>query len=129
MNNNRIIEHPVLGTLPERKKIHFQFNGETYEGYTEDTIASALLANGIRTLRNHEESGNPRGIYCNIGHCFECRVTVNNKTNMRACLTPIEDGMVIVSGEQLPTPLEPNQTKPIPRTYEEYEQWKKENEQ
>lgn len=128
MSHNRIIEHPVLGKLPEQKKIKFQFNGETYEGYAEDTIASALLANGIRTLRNHEESGNPRGIYCNIGHCFECRVTVDNKTNIRACLTPIKDGMVIASGEQLPSPLEPNQDEPIPRTYEEYEQWKKENE-
>lgn len=127
--NGRIVDHPILGKLEEKKKITFIFNGKTYEGLEDDTIASALLSHGIRTLRNHEASGNPRGIYCNIGHCFECRVTVNNETNKRACLTPITDGMVIDAGEIVSAPLHPNQDGSIPRTYEEYEQWKKEKEQ
>lgn len=129
MNNNRILDHPVLGKLHEQQTVTFHFNGKTLIGLKDDTIASALLANGIRTLRKHEETGNPRGIYCNIGHCFECRVTVNNVTNVRACLTPIEEGMTIESGDIVSAPLDPNQDRTIPRTYEEYEQWKKENEQ
>lgn len=120
MNNNRIIKHPVLGNLPERKKITFTFDGQTYEGYETDTIASALLADGIRTLRKHEESGTPRGIYCNIGHCFECRVTVNGVTNVRACLTPIEENMNIESGKVQPSPLSP-ENETLPKTYAEYE--------
>lgn len=120
MTNNRIVDHPVLGKLEERKKITFQFDGQTYEGYENDTIASALLANGIRTLRKHEETGTPRGIYCNIGHCYECRVTVNGVTNVRACLTPITQDMVIESGKVQPTPLSPENEK-LPRTYAEYE--------
>lgn len=126
MNKNRITNHPVLGKIDDRQVIQFQFDGNTYEGFAGDTIASALLAHGIRTLRKHEDTGSPRGIYCNIGHCFECRVTVNNTTNIRACLTPIETGMVITSGDQLPSPLHPEQDGPLPRTYEEYEQWKEE---
>ncbi|MCK9918121.1 (2Fe-2S)-binding protein, partial [Microbacteriaceae bacterium K1510] len=62
-------------------------------------------ANGIRHLRIHEEKGTPRGIYCNIGHCFECRVTVNGIPGVRACLTLVEAGMDVQSGEQLPAPL------------------------
>ena len=129
MMSERITDHPILGTLETKEKITFIFNGKSYEGLADDTIASALLANGIRTLRKHEESGTPRGIYCNIGHCFECRVTVNNETNIRACLTPVTDGMVIEAGDIVSAPLDPNQEGNVPRTYEEYEEWKKEKEQ
>lgn len=117
--NNRIENHPILGGLEKRKKVTFQFDGKSYEGYEGDTIAAALLANGIRTLRKHEESGNPRGIYCNIGHCYECRVTVDGETNVRACLTPIKENMVVESGKVQPSPLDPSKEN-IPRTYAEY---------
>ncbi|MGM7719306.1 (2Fe-2S)-binding protein [Metabacillus sp. Hm71] len=98
----RIIEHPVLGNLNDRERVSFQFDGIRYEAYENETIAAALLANGIRKLRVHEDSGTPRGIYCNIGHCLECRVTVNNQANVRACLTVVEKDMIVESGKQLP---------------------------
>lgn len=114
------MDHPVLGKLDEKKKITFQFDGTSYEGYEQDTIASALLVNGVRTLRKHEETGNPRGIYCNIGHCFECRCTVNDVSNVRACLTPIEEDMVVQSGEVQADPLNPENEGSLPRTYAEF---------
>lgn len=101
----RIEQHPVLGAMPERKSISFRFDHTQYEALDQETIAAALLANGIRTLRVQEESGTPRGIYCNIGHCFECRVTVNGKQGVRACLTLVEEGMEVLSGRTFPTPL------------------------
>lgn len=123
MNSNRIVNHPVLGNLEEQATVQFTFNGQTIVGYKNDTIASALLANGIRTLRQHEQSGEPRGIYCNIGHCFECRVNVNGEANIRACLTPIEQNMIVESRQPLPTPLDPN-NEFIPKTYREYNEMK-----
>lgn len=117
----RIDAHPVLGQLEDKKKVTFTFDGKTYEGLEDDTIASALLANGIRTLRKHEETGTPRGIYCNIGHCYECRVTVNEETNIRACLTPVKDNMVIESGTIQPHPLDPKHEEL--RTYEDFVRW------
>lgn len=125
--SNRIDNHPVLGKLEERKTVQFQFDGKTYEGYEGDTIASALMAHGIRTLRLHEESGNPRGIYCNIGHCYECRVTVNEEENVRACITPIKENMVVGSGQLKPAPLDPKKEGPKPRTYAEYLEQKERN--
>lgn len=121
MNKNRILEHPVLGKLAERDVISFTFDGKTYEGYEGETIASALLANGIRKLRVHEESGTSRGIYCNIGHCFECRVTVNQAHGVRACLTELKAGMVIESGKRQPSPLKSTANAGnLPRTYAEF---------
>lgn len=104
MGNRRIFDHPILGTIKDDKIITFIFNSKKYEGIQGDTIASALLANNIRTLRYQEETGKPRGIYCNIGHCFECRVNVNENEGIRACLTPIIEGMDVKSLKSLPTP-------------------------
>lgn len=121
MNKNRILDHPILGKLEERKVVTFTFDGKTYEGYEGDTIASALLANGIRKLRVHEESGAPRGIYCNIGHCFECRVTVNQKQGVRACMTELNADMMIESGKKQPSPLKSTMdANNLPRTYAEF---------
>lgn len=102
---SRILDHPVLGKLEKQREIKFIFNNKEYKGYENESIAAALLANGIRTLRYHEESRAPRGIYCNIGHCFECRVKVNGKQGVRSCLTPLKENMVIESHEALPNPL------------------------
>lgn len=103
--NQRILQHPVLGKLDGKQSLSFSFNDKPYTALEGETIAAALLANGIRTLRVHEEKGTPRGIYCNIGHCFECRVTVNKKPSIRACMTLVEEGMEVISGGVLPTPL------------------------
>ncbi|CEA02141.1 hypothetical protein BN1048_01614 [Jeotgalicoccus saudimassiliensis] len=98
----RITEHPVLGKIDKSRYVDFQFDGVTYQAIENESLAAALLANNIRTLRRHEKSGTPRGIYCNIGHCFECRVTVNGKSGVRACLTCVEEGMVVESGKIIP---------------------------
>lgn len=101
----RISNHPFLGERFPAKSIPFTFNGSIYTALEGETIAAALLANGIRTLREHEETGTPRGIYCNIGHCYECRVTINGIHSRRACMTLVEDAMVVEAGTALPAPL------------------------
>jgi len=98
MNLMRVYHHPILGNLKKQKKVKIYFDNQQYEAFEGDTIASALLASGVRVLRLHEDNGTPRGIYCNIGHCFECRVRVNGKNTVRACLTPVENDMRIESG-------------------------------
>ena len=113
---NRIVDHPVLGKLPKKNQIKFTYDGKEYVGLEGDTIASALLANDVRKLRVHEASSRPRGIYCNIGHCFECRVTVESQEGIRACLTPIKDNMVIESGKSQPQPFKNKK----PRTYADF---------
>ncbi len=120
MTTNRILNHPVLGPVENKTPVTFTFDGQTFEGFEGDTIASALLANGIRQLRVHEETGAPRAIYCNIGHCFECRVTVNKHETVRACMTTIQPDMVVESGKMEPAPFNTSPEE-WPRTYAEFE--------
>lgn len=97
----RILDHKILG--PKKNMIvPFQWNNETYYGSAGESITASLLANDIRTLRYHERDGAPRGLYCNIGHCSECRVAIDGRQNIRACLTPLEKNMEIVRQGALP---------------------------
>lgn len=97
----RIINHPVLDKIDETDTVSFTFNQQKLIALNGESLAAALLVNDIRTLRVHEESGTPRGIYCNIGHCFECRVNVNGEPGVRACLTPVHENMVVSSEGKL----------------------------
>ena len=55
------------------------------------TIAEVLLAAGIRTFR-YSRSGFPRGPFCTMGVCFECRMIVDGQPNVRTCMTPAVPG-------------------------------------
>jgi len=92
----RILDHPLLGTL-EKERIRFSFNGVDYEAVEGESIAAALLANSIRIIRYSEKLQKPRGIYCGIGHCYECRVTIEGQKSVRACITNVQDKMEIRS--------------------------------
>ncbi|MGC4936166.1 2Fe-2S iron-sulfur cluster-binding protein [Gordonia sp. DT30] len=50
------------GRIDRNRPIDFVFDGRTYQGYAGDTLASALLANGIRTVTASTILGRPRGI-------------------------------------------------------------------
>ncbi len=51
------------GTLVNRdKRLSFSFNGVTYRGYEGDTLASALLANGVHLVARSMKYHRPRGI-------------------------------------------------------------------
>ena len=56
---NRIAE----GRLIDRDvPITFTFNGRTLQGFRGDTLASALLANGVKIVGRSFKYGRPRGI-------------------------------------------------------------------
>jgi aerobic-type carbon monoxide dehydrogenase small subunit (CoxS/CutS family) len=76
--------------------LRFTWNGTTVEAYEGETIGAALLAAGYRTLRT-SSGGEPRGIFCGMGVCFDCVVTVDGQSQVRACLAPVR-GEMVVSG-------------------------------
>jgi len=60
------------------------------------SLAAALLASG-RTVLRESPSGTPRGLFCGIGVCQECRVLVDGEV-MRSCVTPVVAGMRVTTG-------------------------------
>ena len=91
----RILNHPILGETPERKMVHFTYDGKQLEGYEGEPIATALKVAGVMTHRYTAKRHEPRGIFCAIGRCTDCVMVVNGQPNVRTCITPLEEGMVV----------------------------------
>ncbi|HWM40035.1 MAG TPA: 2Fe-2S iron-sulfur cluster-binding protein, partial [Streptomyces sp.] len=60
MNSHRL---RTGGRIDRERPLTFTFDGATYTGYQGDTLASALLANGVRTVAESVAHGRPRGVY------------------------------------------------------------------
>lgn len=91
----RVENHIILGKPPERRKVLITVDGKQTEAYEGEMIAAALWANGYRRLRYTKKDNKPRGIYCGIGRCTDCVMIVNGVPNVRTCVTPVAEGMVI----------------------------------
>ena len=89
------MDHPVLGKANFGRKIYIILNGKKIPAYENDTIASALYAAGIRKLRFTPRYNQPRGIFCAIGRCTDCVMTVNGVPNVRTCITYVKPGIKI----------------------------------
>ena len=59
----RVKEHPVLDPLKEREIIEIIYNGKKLKSFKGDSIASALIANGILKFRETSKIGEPRGYF------------------------------------------------------------------
>jgi predicted molibdopterin-dependent oxidoreductase YjgC len=86
-----------LGPLEGRQPLTVLVDDERITAFAGESVATVLLALGRRTFR-HSEHGAPRGLFCGMGICFDCLVTVDGVENVRACLTPVAEGMVITTG-------------------------------
>ncbi len=80
-------------------------DGETLTGLAGQSIAGVMLASGRMSWRTTAVRRRPRGVFCGIGVCFDCLVTVNGVRDVRACQRVAHEGdTVIVQDELLPTP-------------------------
>ncbi|MEU0342476.1 (2Fe-2S)-binding protein [Streptomyces bobili] len=75
------------------------FDGREIEVLPGRTVAAALWAAGVVAWRTTREEGRPRGVFCGIGACFDCLVTVDGRPGLRACLTPATPGADIRTQE------------------------------
>lgn len=51
------------GLIDRSQLLRFKFDGRSYAGYAGDTLASALLANGVHLIGRSFKYHRPRGIY------------------------------------------------------------------
>ena len=75
-------------------------DGAPASAFKGETIATAMLAAGREGFRLDGRE-RPRGMFCNMGTCSECFVTVRvdgKGRRLRACLTEVRDGMAVETG-------------------------------
>ncbi len=69
-------------------------DGRQIHAQTGATVAAAIMNNEVMTFRQ-SITGDGRGPLCGMGTCWECRVTVDGRAHVRACMEPVRDGMEI----------------------------------
>ena len=97
MNDNLITHHQILGELPKAKWVKITVDGKKIKAREGETIAATLIAAGLRVFRYSVKRNEPRSLFCAIGRCTDCIITVNHKPNVRTCVTLVENGMKIKS--------------------------------
>ncbi|MGC8657281.1 MAG: 2Fe-2S iron-sulfur cluster-binding protein [Thermoplasmata archaeon] len=85
------------------KVIFFYFNEKKFSALEGFTIGEALLYNNIHTFSRSIKYHRPRGYFCGTGQCNHCAVEVDGVGSVKACITPLKEGMKIHSQNHYPS--------------------------
>ena len=99
--NRQLFRVKDLGQVDRSKPLRFKFDGKFFVGYRGDTLASALLANGIHLMGRSFKYHRPRGILSAGAEEPNALVQVGegNGTdpNTRATQIKLEDRLIVKS--------------------------------
>jgi thioredoxin reductase/bacterioferritin-associated ferredoxin len=93
--NKEIKDYRIESGIARGKEIEISVNGKPVRAFEGETIGAILAAAGIREVRRAAQHKDPRGLYCCMGSCHGCLVTVDGQPNVRACVTPVQPGQKI----------------------------------
>jgi D-hydroxyproline dehydrogenase subunit gamma len=85
-----------IASVERGRKITLTVNGRKILAYGGESVHAALIAAGIRNFRA-SKTGKLRGVFCGMGICYECLVTINNIPDQRACMAMVKDKMEIIT--------------------------------
>ncbi|HWT10711.1 MAG TPA: sarcosine oxidase subunit alpha family protein [Roseomonas sp.] len=92
---------PQGGHVDRATRLAFTFDGRRYEGHGGDTLASALLANGVRLVGRSFKYHRPRGIVAagveEPNALVELRDGARREPNTRATVAELFDGLAAAS--------------------------------
>jgi sarcosine oxidase subunit alpha len=99
---------PSGGRIDRTQRCRFTFDGRSYEGVAGDTLASALLANGVHLAGRSFKYHRPRGILAAGSEEPNALVTVTRDAarqtpNLRATQVELYDGLVAESQNRWPS--------------------------
>jgi hypothetical protein len=75
----------------------FSFDDRVVDYRDGQSVGAALIAAGTYSWRITAKSARPRGIFCGIGVCYDCLITVDGVPNQRACLVEASAGLRVTS--------------------------------
>ncbi len=95
------------GHIEREQPLRFRFDGQSLQGYRGDTLASALLANGVRVVGRSFKYHRPRGIVGSGAEEPNAMVTLGSgprqEPNLRATQVELFDGLTAVSQNRWPS--------------------------
>jgi sarcosine oxidase subunit alpha len=99
---------PDGGRVDRARRLEFKFDGRTYRGLAGDTLASALLANGVHLTGRSFKYHRPRGIFAAGSEepnalVTVCRDAARITPNLRATQVELYEGLVAESQNRWPS--------------------------
>jgi sarcosine oxidase subunit alpha len=99
---------PSGGRIDRTQRCRFTFDGQSFEGVAGDTLASALLANGVHLAGRSFKYHRPRGILAAGSEEPNALVTVTRDVarqtpNLRATQVELYDGLIAESQNRWPS--------------------------
>jgi len=95
------------GLIDRSRKLHFSFDGRRLAGHPGDTLASALVANGVRLVGRSFKYHRPRGILSagseEPNALVELRKGARREPNSRATTAELYDGLAAASQNRFPS--------------------------
>jgi sarcosine oxidase subunit alpha len=89
------------GFIDRSKPLRFRFNGKDLQGYAGDTLASALLANGVHLVGRSFKYHRPRGVFSagaeEPNAIVQLETGARTEPNIRATQIELYDGLVASS--------------------------------
>jgi hypothetical protein len=76
-------------------RVTIRLDGETLDVPVGVPLGAVLHGLRDATLRRTAKSGAPRGVFCGLGTCFDCLVTIDGRAGQRACLALTRAGMQV----------------------------------
>lgn len=99
--------HPAAGLIDRTTALPFVFDGRRFEGHAGDTLASALLANGVRLLGRSFKYHRPRGLLAagseEPNALVELRTGARREPNTRATVIELFAGLEARSQNRWPS--------------------------
>jgi len=74
--------------------VTIRVDGRDVATHPGESVAAALWAAGIRSVRRSAVRAEPRGAFCFMGVCQECVMSIDGKRRP-ACQEPVRPGMTI----------------------------------
>jgi sarcosine oxidase, subunit alpha len=97
---------PRGGRIDRERVLRFGFEGREYEGHPGDTLASALLANGVRLVGRSFKYHRPRGVFSagpeEPSALVQLETGAFTEANRRATDIPLYDGLRVTSQNAWP---------------------------
>jgi hypothetical protein len=90
---------PEATGKPGQPSLRLTFEGRTISARPGQSVGAALVSAGITAWRSTRRAGRPRGLFCGIGVCYDCLISVDGHPAQRACVVPAADGMRLGAAE------------------------------
>lgn len=88
---------PWGSRIDRSSTVKFSFEGQSFAGFTGDSVASALAASGVKMLSRSFKYHRPRGILTMAGQDANTLVQIGPEPNVRADIRPLKPGMEVTA--------------------------------